>query len=131
MMGGSLRYNLAYPHIYLRPSNPNRARTLQERFQPYGYIGIDIDFSDNSPHSIHVVCDELVLVGNETYTANGKNLEIRCRHLTFAEGLSSNVEDNRKVTFDLSGVNSQALTAEVQKNAISQDQDSLNAKAPG
>ncbi len=128
LLGDVLQYSFAYPRIYLRPTDATRAESLSKRFQDYGYIAVDVDLSRLTVPSIQIVCDELVLIGNETYTGNAKNLEIHCRRLSFVEGLGgSNAAENRKVTFDLSGVNSGALTAEPQKDAKNVDDDALRA----
>ncbi|KAF8926623.1 hypothetical protein EDD21DRAFT_408455 [Dissophora ornata] len=132
VMADSLRYSFAYPKIYLRPTDLSRAELLLQRFKLQGFVGVHLDFSDQAQKSIHLVCDELVLVGNEKYEFHNKNLEIHCRRLSFVEGSSDSEEDNQRVTFDLSAVNSQVLLEEEKlKDAVNPDPIYLNAIAPG
>ncbi|KAI8597231.1 hypothetical protein EDD21DRAFT_447186 [Dissophora ornata] len=131
MIDGILRYNFAYPHIYLRPADTFKAEALDRQFHHQGYIAADIDLSENTPASIQIVCDHLVLVGGTTYVGNGKNLEIRCRLLTFEKGPGANELERSRVTFDLSSVNSLVLKAEEREDAKYEEPSAMDAYAPG
>ena len=80
-LGDTLKYDFAYPTIYLRPNYPMRALALQQRFSSQNVVAIDIDLSDNAPANIELNCNTLLLVGGERYKGASKNLTLRCRRL--------------------------------------------------
>ena len=127
-LGDTLKYDFAYPAIYLRPNDPMRALALQERFSSQNVVAVNIDLSDDAPANIELNCDTLILVGGEHYGGVSKNLTLRCRRLQFKDGLGDDATELSKVTFDLSGINSVTLTAEATEHAIDSNPTALNAQ---
>ena len=129
LLGDILQYSFVYPWIYLQPINATRAESLSKRFQDYGFIAVDVDLSQLTVPSRYLdslrrACADWQQNIHGQCQEPKDSLPLAVLHRGLA---SSNAVKNRNITFDPYDVNSDALTAETQKDAGNVDDDALKA----